>query len=82
MMESCSRDQVGGVCAVGARLQGGEGLQGVEAGGDGSQPGGRSLGPHCPVPAQFLPQVSEKRTKRKDLSFQRQSLYLRNFFRK
>ncbi len=54
-MDSCSSGQLGCVCAVGARLQGGEGLQGVEAGGDGSQPGGRSLCPHCPLPAQLLP---------------------------
>jgi len=45
------RDQVGCVCAAGARLQGGEGLQGVAAGGDRAQPGGRSLCLDCPVPA-------------------------------
>lgn len=60
MMDSCSIGQVGGVCPVVARLQGGEGLQGVGAGGDGSQPGGRCLCLDCPVPAQLLPQVSEK----------------------
>jgi len=55
MMDSCFRDQVGRVCAVGARLQGGERLQGMATGGDRSQPWG-CLG--CPVPAQLLPQVS------------------------
>ena len=60
-MDSCSGGQVGGVCAVGARLQGGEGLQGVAPGGDGPQPGGRCLCLDCALPAQLLPQVSEKR---------------------
>ena len=59
MMDSCSGGQVGGVCAVGARLQGGEGLQGVAPGGDRAQPGGRGLCLNCPLPAQLLPQVSE-----------------------
>ena len=47
------------VCGAGARRQGEDGLQGMEAGGDRAQPRGRGICAGSPVPAQLLPQVND-----------------------